>query len=231
MQQRLGERLRERERIARELHDTLLQGLQGLMLSFKSAAAHFPANHAGREAMDRALVRAEETLTEGRARVQDLRATDVPHELSELLALAALKLGADAALKVRMVTEGRPRELHPLVSQELVRIGEEAVFNAIRHAEARSFEIGVAYGSDRLTVRFSDDGRGIEPQVVRDGGRTGHYGLRGMRERALRIQGDFSLTSASGAGAEIQVVVPAKVAYVCAMKLGSPALRRAAGSV
>ena len=225
---KLSERMRERERIARELHDTLLQSFQGLTLSFRAAAARLPSDHAARKAMDHALLRAEQALTEGRERVQDLRAADAPRDLSALFAGIAEKLKPDPSLKVRVVIEGKTRELHPLVREEIGRIGEEAMFNTLRHAEAGMFEVGVTYASDRLTVRFQDDGKGIDPALVQNGGRAGHFGIRGMRERAQRIHGEFVLASAAGAGAEITVVVPAKVAYVAADGKGFSVFRRLA---
>lgn len=228
IREKLAERMRERERIARELHDTLLQSFQGLTLSFRAVAARLPPEHASRQAMDHALLRAEQALVEGRERVQGLRAADTPHDLSELFAEIAEKLNPDPTLKVRVVVEGQPRELHPLVHEEIGRIGEEALFNTLRHAGSGLFEVGVTYGADRLIVRFQDDGKGIDPALVRDGNRAGHFGIRGMRERAHRIRGEFTLSSAAGAGVEIKVVVPAKVAYVGSDEKGFSLIRRLA---
>ena len=213
---KLEARLLERERIARELHDTLLQSLQGLMLRFRAVAGRLPPDHVARRELDLALLRAEETLVEGRERVQDLRAADAPQDLAAFFAVTAEKLAPDHAAKTRILAEGRARDLHPLIRDELARIGEEALFNAFRHANARTIEVGLIFGADRLTLRVCDDGKGIAEDLLDGDGPSGHFGLRGMRERAERIGASFALCSGAGLGTEVKVTVPAKVAYTTA---------------
>ncbi len=213
IRQRFADRLKERERIARELHDTLLQSLQGLMLIFKSASSSIPLGHDARIAVERGLLRAEDTLAEGRNRVRELRSSIVEDDISDAFAHIAEKLGINAALRVQIIKEGRHKDLHPVVIQELLRIGEEAMFNTLRHAGADNLEIAIVYRPDALLLRVSDDGRGMDARIAEHGGLAGHFGLVGMRERAERIEARFMLASAPSSGTEIKVIVPAKIAY------------------
>jgi len=210
---RLQDRMAERERIARELHDTLLQGIQGLMLRLQSVADQIPADLPARQALESALDRADDVIVEGRDRVKSLRA-DKAGDLHEILAGLVERLGLEPAIKVRMVVEGPPRRLHPLVREEIERIASEALFNTQRHAQARNVEIGVGYGRGALSVRFRDDGVGLDQAVLDSGRREGHFGLTGMGERARKIQAEFELRSRPGAGAEIELTVPGGVAYL-----------------
>jgi len=111
-----------------------------------------------------------------------------------------------------VVVEGAPRELHPILRDEIYRIAREAVRNAFRHAQAHDIEAEISYGEQALRVRVWDDGHGIDPAVVAEG-RTGHYGLPGMRERAQRIGAELNVWSAAGTGTEVELVVPGTVAY------------------
>jgi signal transduction histidine kinase/ligand-binding sensor domain-containing protein len=210
---RLQDRMAERERIARELHDTLLQGIQGLMLRLQSVADQIPPDQPARQALESAMDRADDVIVEGRDRVKSLRA-DKTGDLHEILAEVAERLGLEPAVKVRMVVEGTPRPLHPLVCEEIERIASEALFNTQRHAQARNVEIDVGYGRGALSVRFRDDGVGLDQAVLDSGGREGHFGLTGMGERARKIQADFEIRSRPGAGAEIELTVPGGVAYL-----------------
>ena len=223
---RLRERMAERERIARELHDTLLQGVQGLMLRLQSVADQIPSDQPARQALEQALDRADDVIVEGRDRVKSLRA-EPPGDLPKVLAEVADRLGLEPEVKVRVVVEGTPRLLHPIVSEEIERIAAEALFNSLRHARARSVEIGVSYGRRALGVRFRDDGVGLDQTVLDRGGREGHFGLTGMGERARKIQAAFEILSRPGAGAEIELTIPAGVAYLTAGKRAWPfGLRR-----
>lgn len=210
---RLQDRMAERERIARELHDTLLQGIQGLMLRLQSVADQMPPDQRAREDLEQALDRADSVIEEGRDRVKSLRAEN-PGDLPKILAEVANRLELEPAVKVRVVAEGAPRRLHPLVCEEIERIAAEALFNSLRHAQARNVEIGVSYGRRALGVRFRDDGVGLDQTVLDSGGREGHFGLKGMNERARKIQAEFEIRSRPGAGAEIALTVPAAVAYL-----------------
>jgi signal transduction histidine kinase len=112
------------------------------------------------------------------------------------------------------VVEGDPRSLHPLVRDEAYRIGCEALINAFLHAHSREIEVEICYSPKELRMRIHDDGRGIDPQVLASGGKSSHWGLRGMRERADRIRGRLDIRSRAGGGTEIELIVPGSVAYV-----------------
>src|SRR5262245_238850 len=196
---RLDERVNERTRIARELHDTLLQSFQGLMLRFQTARNLMPA-HPGKaiEALDGALDRADQAIAEGRDAIQNLRSsTIVSNELAQAITGLAEELnnangGSEKhSATFRMSVEGSPRDLHPIVRDDIHRIAREALRNAFRHAQADRIEAEVTYGARELRLRIRDNGNGIDPQYL-SGGRVRHWGLAGMRERAVQIGGQLN---------------------------------------
>ena len=211
---RLEERLAERERIARELHDTLLQSVQGLVLRFRAAVARLPGQEPTRLMMEQALDRAEDVLTEGRDRVKDLRSS-TGSDLALPQAIAALgeELALEQGTHFRSTVEGTPRDLHPIVGEEAMFIAREALTNAFHHAHARQIEAEISYAEAQLQIRIRDDGRGIDGQVLREGGKDGHWGLLGMRERARKIRATLTVWSKPGAGTEIDLRLPAHIAY------------------
>jgi signal transduction histidine kinase len=210
---RLEERLGERERIARELHDTLLQSIQGLVLRFQSVANKMPAGGPARGQLEAALLRADDIIAEGRDRVQDLRVAQASGDLPELLKERAMGAGLDPAIAVRIVVEGRQRPVHPLVSVELERIAVEALFNVARHAKASNVEITIRFARRQLGVEIRDDGVGIAGDVLALGYRPDHFGLVGMRERAERIGGSFLIESSPGMGCAVTMTLPARLAF------------------
>jgi signal transduction histidine kinase/ligand-binding sensor domain-containing protein len=210
---RLEERMGERERIARELHDTLLQSVQGLVLRFQSVANKMPPDGPARGQLESALARADDIIAEGRDRVQDLRGASDKGDLPELLKERAVAAGFDPAIGVRIVVEGRQRPLDPLVAVELGRIVDEALFNVCRHANASAVEIVVRFGNRQLGVEIRDDGVGMPPDVVAQGHKPGHFGLVGMRERAERIGCSLSIDSRTGMGCAITMTLPARLAF------------------
>ncbi len=206
-------RLAERERIARELHDTLLQGFQGLVLRFQSVADRIPPDQPLRPIIDDVLDRADAVLVEGRDRVHELRHTAMDLDLAQALTNTAGELAADRPVRFNLTVEGKPRELHPMVREEVQRMGEEAIRNAFQHARASTIEVAIAYRRDQLRLDVRDDGVGLSDEVAQAGERPGHYGLIGMRERALRIGGLLNVISRKGAGTEILLSVPGRSAY------------------
>ncbi|MET0247799.1 MAG: triple tyrosine motif-containing protein, partial [Sphingomonas sp.] len=232
LQSRFDIRIAERERIARELHDTLLQGFQGLMLQIKAGINRLP-DPATRQPLDEALTRAQAVLVEGRDRVLDLRMPDQPRDLSEMLLDAAAVVVGDKGPRVQLIAEGASRDLHPVALEELQRIVEEALRNTVHHAKASSIEMLVIWGSRRLSLSLRDDGVGIPATVLMQGERAGHFGLRGMRERAERIGGQLTVSSRNGGGTEIALIVPGGAAYRDAMSRprlpGLEMLRRVIG--
>jgi signal transduction histidine kinase len=211
---RLEGRQAERERIARELHDTLLQGIQGLILRFEAVALRLPSSAPVRQQMDAALDRAGQMLVEGRDRVQGLR---LPMVLEEGVAQALEQLGrgmaGEAGVAFRITSEGKERALRPDIGYEVYRIGSEALANAVRHARASSVEVALAYADDGLSLRIKDDGQGIADTVLSAGARFGHWGLPGMRERAARLGGTLELSSKPGEGTSVILRIPAPAAF------------------
>lgn len=213
MQGRLEARVAERERIARELHDTLLQGVQGLVLRFQAVASRLPAGDPVALSLEDALSRADEVMLEGRHRVRDLRrSAEASADLGEAVARAGAELVAGSGIDFAATVEGEPRPLHPVVRDEVFWVVHEAIANAVRHAAGRRVEVELAYAAESLRVRCRDDGRGIAAEVAA-GGRPEHYGLRGMRERTGRIGGQLHVWSRAGAGTEVELSVPASTAY------------------
>ncbi|NMO15711.1 ATPase [Pyxidicoccus fallax] len=214
MRRLLEERHLERERIARELHDTLLQGIQGLILRFQSVVEKLPEGEHARTSLEKALDRADAVLVEGRNRVRDLRATaESTGELSRAFAKVREELELDAATGFHVVVEGHPTSLDPLVRDEVFRIGREALVNAFQHARARRIEVELTYARDELRLRIRDDGRGVDAELLQAGGRPGHWGLSGMRERARKIGATLDIWSREDAGTEVELRVPASAAY------------------
>jgi len=216
---RLDERVNERMRIARELHDTLLQSCQGLMLRFQTARDLLPAHpEKAAEALDQALDRADQAIVESRDAIQNLRSsTIVSNELAQAIATLAEELsngldGEEGSTKFRMCVEGSPRDLHPIVRDDIHRISREALRNAFHHAQAEHIEAELTYGAREFSLRVQDDGKGIDPEHL-SAGRARHWGLASMRERAAQIGADLDVRSEAGGGTEVALRIPGSVAY------------------
>ncbi len=212
LQNRFNVRIAERERIARELHDTLLQGFQGLMLQIKAGVNRLP-DPAARQPLDDALKRAQAVLVEGRERVLDLRSQGAASDLARALVESATAIAGHRGPRIQMKVEGVPRDIHPLVLEEMQRVGEEAMRNIKQHAAARLVDVLLIWGRGGVSLAIRDDGVGIPGEILDQGERTGHFGLRGMRERAERIGGRLTVTSRAGDGTEVALFVPRRTAY------------------
>lgn len=211
---RLEARHEERERIARELHDTLLQGVQGLMLNFQAASQLIDEQHPARVRMERALDRADEVLAEGRDRVNDLRRLNQPTPaLIDAFALLARDLEQDGSTAFSLNSEGTPRPLHPIVREESYLIGREAIVNALHHAAASRITITMAYRRHAFELSIVDDGRGIETDYLPPHSRPNHWGLCGMLERAEKLGGRLLIHNGANGGTAIHLSVPAPSAY------------------
>jgi signal transduction histidine kinase/ligand-binding sensor domain-containing protein len=214
LRNRLEERVAERERIARELHDTLLQGVQGLILKFQAATEEIPPDTPARQMMEHALDRADDVLIEGRDRVKDLRISPASGpDLAPTIGAMGAELAKEQLIRFNLSVEGTPRPLDPIVREEALRIAHEALANAFRHARATKIETEIIYHRAELRLRFRDDGCGIDGAILRMG-RPDHWGLPGMRERAEKIRARFEVWSRQGAGTEIELRVPARIAYL-----------------
>lgn len=207
----LEARVDERTRIARELHDTLLQSFHGLMLRLQVVDDLLPEGKA-KEELEFGLDRADQAIAEGRKAVYALRSSA---EDSLDLAEGVRALGEELATQeaaFRLVVEGSPRELHPVIRDELYRIAREALRNAFSHAKAHQVEAEIVFTSRLFRLRIRDDGQGIALPII-EAGRPGHFGLSGMRERAKNIGAKLSIWSRTGAGTEIDLSVPGSLAY------------------
>ena len=215
----LEARVNERTRIARELHDSLLQGVQGLMFRLQAVRNMLPERPAeASEALDIALERGDKAIAEGRDTVSDLREpimgdSDIAQALTALGEELALQSGNGLVPRVRVLLEGKQRELNPILRDEIYRIAREALRNAFRHARAQKIEAGITYSDSEFLLHVRDDGGGIDPEVANQGARAGHWGLPGMRERAKSFGGKLEVWSEHGAGTEIELSVPGAIAY------------------
>jgi signal transduction histidine kinase/ligand-binding sensor domain-containing protein len=214
LRSRMHERLAERERIARDLHDTFFQGIQGLLLRFHTATAQLSRDEPARRVFEETLKQSDKVMLEGRELVLDLRATDSePSDLPTAFADFGEEMRKGTTSDFRVVVNGSIRSLHPIVFDELFKIGKEALGNAFRHSGAHSIETELNYEPSELSMRVRDDGTGIESTILRQGHRDGHFGLPGMRERAQRVGAHLDVWSRPGAGTEVELRIAARVAY------------------
>jgi signal transduction histidine kinase len=218
---RLEERVSERTRIARELHDTLLQSFHGLLPRFQAVQNLLPGRTAeAQQVLKAALDDAAQAITEVRDAVQDLRSsTTVTNDLAKAIEVLGEELRAPqtsangAATDFSVRVDGTAQDLHPMLRDEIYRITGEALRNAFHHAHARRIEVEIQYDTRQVRTRVRDDGIGIDATVLSQEGRSGHFGLRGMRERSKGIGGQLDVWSERGAGTEVELTIPASVAY------------------
>lgn len=215
---RFEERLAERTRISRDLHDTLLQNFQGLLLRFQSVSALLPNRpQDAKLRLDDAIDQAAQAITEGRDAVQGLRSsTIVTTDLAAALSAIGEGMAADCTNHPAMFdveVEGAPRELQDIPRDEVYRIAVEALRNAFRHAQARRIEVEIHYDERQLRVRVRDDGKGVDPRTLDDKDRAGRLGLRGMHERAKLLGANLDVWSKPSSGTEIELTVPASKVY------------------
>jgi signal transduction histidine kinase/ligand-binding sensor domain-containing protein len=209
---RLEERVSERTRLARDLHDTLLQSFQGMMLRLRAVDGLLPDGKA-KEQLGQTLLRADQAIAEGRSAVYDLRTSaTTTNDLAEALRALGDELTTPDSAAFRLLLEGPARDLHPIVRDELYRIAREALRNAFSHAQARHIEAEITYGERILRLRIRDDGVGIPTEILEEG-RPGHYGLPGMQERAKEIGGKLVIWSDAGSGTEIELSIAGSIAY------------------
>ena len=210
----------ERTRIARELHDTLLQNLHGLLFQFQAASnmVHKRPEEA-KQTLDSAIIETEEAIAESQDAIRDLRSEPMAqNDLAQLLTAIANELASSQDADhnspgFRVIVEGERRILLPTIQDEVYRIAREVLRNAFQHASAHQVEAEIRYDVHAFRLRIRDDGKGIEPEVLKQGKRAGHWGLPGVRERAQRIGAKLELWSEAGAGTEVQLTVPAALAY------------------
>jgi signal transduction histidine kinase len=209
---RLEERVGERTRIARDLHDTLLQSFHGLMLRLQVVDELLPQGKA-KEVLEQTLERADQAIAEGRNAVYDLRSSaTITNDLEQAVEALGHELATQGAPAFHMMVEGPTRGLRPIIRDELYRISREALRNAFSHAGAHNIEAEITYTERLFRLRIRDDGEGIAPTILEQG-RSGHYGLPGMRELARQIGAELNIWSGVGAGTEIELSIPGSLAY------------------
>jgi signal transduction histidine kinase/ligand-binding sensor domain-containing protein len=212
MSSRFDERLAERTRIARDLHDTFLQTIQGSKLVADDALDSSTDPARMRRAMEQLSAWLGRATDEGRAALNSLRtSTTERNDLAEAFRRAIEECRMQSAMEASFSVVGTASEMHPIVRDEVYRIGYEAIRNACVHSQASQLQVELTYAHD-LALRVSDNGVGIDPAVA-DHGKEGHFGLQGMRERAARIAGKLTMVSSATSGTEIKLVVPGSIIY------------------
>jgi signal transduction histidine kinase/ligand-binding sensor domain-containing protein len=200
--------LRERARLSREIHDTLLQGLYGVALRCEAIARHLDSSDSWLQDQFR-QVRGDvqDYIQEARQSIQDLRSPQLDRSgLAKALRESGERATAGTAITFQIAVDGVPQDCDADIEQQLLRIGQEAIVNAVRHAEASAVQMEVHYDHGKLRMRIRDDGHGFDPARVHES--DGHYGLSSMKERAESVGGTLHVRSGSGRGAEIEAVVP-----------------------
>jgi signal transduction histidine kinase len=204
---RFDERLAERTRVARDIHDTLLQTVQGSKLVADDALDRSEDLIEMRSAMEQVSHWLGQASREGRAAVNALRATTTDqNDLADALRRAVEDCRRQSSMQASLSVNGEPRDIHPVVRDDVYRIGYEAIRNACKHSRGSRLEVDLHYGHD-LTLLVADDGVGIDSKVA-ETGKDGHFGLQGMRERAARIGATLTIASTATTGTEIVVVIP-----------------------
>ena len=211
---RFEERLAERTRIAQDLHDTLLQGLVSASMQLHVANDNLAADSPAKPLVGRVMQLMNQVIDEGRDAVRGLRSTSGnADDLETAFTQAGQEFANEKVKDCRVIVDGTPRQLHPIIRDEAYRIGREALANAFRHSGAATIEIELEYSPKHLRLLVRDDGAGIDPDVLHSG-REGHWGLAGMRERAESIGARLKVWSRANAGTEVELLIPSNVAFV-----------------
>ena len=219
VQARLRVRAQERERIARDLHDTLIQSAQGLILIFQGFAGELSELNPMRKRMENALDQADDFLGEARQRVLNLRATGADKDLHGTLTRLGEELFLGTSVNFSMHVIGDVLVLRPEAAEDIVDIGREALLNVRQHSRGTAVTVTIDYTTRDLRLVIRDDGRGIDPTILKIGSRPNHFGLQGMRERARRLGGKLDIVSNRGAGTRVRLSVPGKYVYLSSNSL------------
>ena len=231
IEQRMEDRFGERTRIARELHDTLLQSLQGSLLRYQVAHELLPEHPSeAKQDLGKAIDQTIRAITEGRNAVQGLRVpktdnNDLADSIKTLIEELALN-DSPGDVVFRVGLQGAPQRLQAAVSDEIYEIAGEALRNSRRHSQASEIEVDLCYSPRQLSLRIRDNGTGIDPRFLMGQGEVGHYGLHGMRERAELLGGKLAIWTAPSAGTEVELIIPAAQAYIAAQPRRFPWLSR-----
>ena len=210
---RIYERDAERERIARELHDTLLQGVLSASMQLDLAEDQLAEDSPLKGLVQSVLATLRHVTEESRMALRGLRFQDIEsNDLAKVFQRVKQEFPHKDAIVFRVVAQGDARVVRTEIRNEIYRIGREAIVNAYVHSEAATIEVEIQYARTQLSLLIRDDGRGIDSSILQ-GGRDGHWGLSGMRERSRRIGATLKLRSRPGAGTEIELMVPGHIAF------------------
>lgn len=211
----------ERERIARDLHDTLLQGFPGILMKLQADVNELPLPEESveRQRLNQTLDRARGIVVESRDQVSRLRSEEYGN-LSEILSLFAKEHTSPRGMTLNVVVDGHERKLNKNVFEGIAFITKEAMRNAYAHSGGKLLTVCFDYRHDALFLDVHDDGTGIPPAILGVGQRPGHWGLIGMRERAKQMSAKLSIESPSGKGTRVTLCIPARIAYVTFAKTG-----------
>lgn len=213
LDRRFEERLAERTRIAQDLHDTLLQGVLSASMQLNIANDKLAEDSPAKLLVARVLELMGLVINDGRNALRGLRSYDEgAQDLDQAFSRVWQELASYQAVDFRVIVEGQSRPLHPMIRDEIYRIGREAIINALRHSDANNIEVEIEYATHDLRIMVRDDGRGIDAQVLRSG-RDGHFGLSGMRERAERVGAKLKVWSRPAGGTEVELFIPGNVAF------------------
>jgi len=205
-------RMAERQRIAQDLHDTLLQGFLSASMQLHVAVDHLPADWPAKPQFSHILQVMRCVIDEGRSAIQGLRSSQEDFsDLEQAFLRVQREFALQSGIGFRVIVTGRPRRLREVLSDEVYHIGREAIVNAYRHSLATTIEAEIDYAPHRLLTVIRDNGRGIDRGILRSG-RAGHWGLQGIRERAERIGGRVRIRKAK-IGTEVELYVPGRVAF------------------
>jgi signal transduction histidine kinase len=197
----------------------MLQSFQGLLLKFHALSYIMDRPNEARQMLEGLVDQAQQAIAEGRDAVQGLRTStvmtnDLARDLTTLGQELAGERNGQNPVAFHVEVEGKSRDLHPILRDEVQRVGSEAIRNAFRHSGASRIEVGICYGDRRFRVRVRDNGKGMDPSFLEAGGRAGHYGLPGMRERANSVGASLAINSKDNSGTEVELTIPAPLAYI-----------------
>ena len=210
---RFFERLSERERIARDLHDTFFQGIQGILLRFQTGTSALPSDEPIRPMFEAILKQSDQVMLEGRELVLDLRErASENRDLEQAFGTVCEELTRMFPIPYQIIRQGQAKPIVPDVRKELFFIGREALMNAFQHSQAKNIEVELSFHNRTVGLRIRDDGNGMDADVQRLGSRRGHFGLTGMQERAKMAGATLKVWSQAGAGTEVDIQVPIAVA-------------------
>jgi ligand-binding sensor domain-containing protein/signal transduction histidine kinase len=213
MKLRFEERLAERTRIAQDLHDTLLQGVISASMQLHVVNEQTPAESPAKPAINRVLGLMGRVSEEGRNAVEGLRTRQISIDLGRAFSEIQQEFVNHGEVDFHVIMDGRARPVHPVIRDEVYRIGREALTNAFRHAQASKIEVELEYADDQLRILVRDNGIGFDSKTLCFGCDR-HWGLSGMQERAKRIGGELKVFSRLAAGTEVQLIVPGRITFV-----------------